>query len=68
MTDIWRSFVVQRILWENEWRLSFHSLTAYQERNAPSLMRDFEDEISGSFYYTDLLTNGVHDEDDRRQS
>jgi hypothetical protein len=47
MTDIWRSFVVQRILWENGWHLSFHASTVYQQRNEHNLMRDFEDEISG---------------------
>lgn len=47
MTDIWRSFVAQRILWENDWRVSFHSATVYQDRNEHNLMRDFEDELSG---------------------
>jgi hypothetical protein len=47
MTDIWRSFVVQRILWENGWRVSFHSSSVYQERNEHVLMRDFEDEVPG---------------------
>lgn len=47
MTDIWRSFVAQRIIWENGWHLSFHSSTVYQQRNEHNLMRDFEDETSG---------------------
>ena len=47
MTDIWRSFVAQRILWENGWRLQFHSSTVYQERNAHDLMRDFAEEVPG---------------------
>ena len=47
MTDIWRSFVAQRIMWECGWRLSFHSSTVYQERNAHDLMRDFADEVPG---------------------
>ncbi|MGD1808726.1 STELLO glycosyltransferase family protein [Dapis sp. BLCC M126] len=47
MTDIWRSFVAQRICWENGWRILFHSPTVYQERNKHNLMRDFEDEVSG---------------------
>jgi hypothetical protein len=47
MTDIWRSFVVQRILWEHQWRLSFRTSTVYQQRNDHSLMRDFEEEIPG---------------------
>lgn len=47
MTDIWRSFVAQRILWANGWRVSFHKATVYQDRNAHDLMRDFEDEVPG---------------------
>lgn len=47
MTDIWRSFVAQRICWENGWRILFYSPTVYQERNEHNLMRDFEDEVSG---------------------
>jgi len=47
MTDIWRSFVVQRICWENDWHVLFHSPTVWQERNMHNLMRDFSDEIVG---------------------
>ena len=47
MTDIWRSFVAQRILWTCGWNLSFHSASVRQERNEHNLMRDFSDEISG---------------------
>lgn len=47
MTDIWRSFVVQRIAWEYDWHILFHSPTVYQERNEHSLLKDFEDELSG---------------------
>ena len=47
MTDIWRSFIAQRILWSCGWRLSFHAATVCQERNEHDLLRDFEDEISG---------------------
>ena len=47
MTDIWRSFVTQRILWTCDWNLSFHNATVYQKRNDHDLMKDFEDEISG---------------------
>ena len=35
MTDIWRSFVAQRIAWENGWQLLFHGPTMEQERNEP---------------------------------
>ncbi len=47
MTDIWRSFIAQRIMWENDWRLQFHSSTVYQERNEHDLMHDFADEVPG---------------------
>jgi hypothetical protein len=47
MTDIWRSFVTQRILWTLNASVSFHSATVYQDRNSHNLLRDFADEISG---------------------
>jgi hypothetical protein len=47
MTDIWRSFVAQRIGWENGWSLLFESSTVRQERNDHNLMRDFKDEVPG---------------------
>ena len=47
MTDIWRSFVAQRLMWEAGWKLSFHQSTVYQERNEHDLMHDFKDEVPG---------------------
>jgi hypothetical protein len=47
MTDIWRSFVAQRIAWTNGWHLLFHGPTVYQERNVHDLMADFADEMLG---------------------
>lgn len=47
MTDIWRSFVAQRIAWENGWHVLFHAATVWQERNEHDLMKDFVDEIPG---------------------
>jgi hypothetical protein len=47
MTDIWRSFVAQRIAWENDWSVLFHEPTVWQERNDHDLMRDFADEVPG---------------------
>ena len=47
MTDIWRSFVAQRIAWTCGWNISFHSATMWQERNVHNLMNDFKDEIPG---------------------
>lgn len=47
MTDIWRSFVAQRIAWANGWSILFHEPTVWQERNEHNLMRDFADEVPG---------------------
>jgi len=47
MTDIWRSFVAQRIAWTCGWEILFHSATVFQERNEHNLMKDFSDEIPG---------------------
>jgi hypothetical protein len=47
MTDIWRSFIAQRIGWTCGWSILFHSSTVRQERNDHSLMKDFDEEISG---------------------
>ena len=47
MTDIWRSFVAQRIAWTYHWNILFHDSTVWQERNDHNLMNDFRDEIVG---------------------
>lgn len=47
MTDIWRSFIAQRISWTNDWAVLFHEPTVWQERNEHNLMRDFKDEVPG---------------------
>jgi len=47
MTDIWRSFIAQRIAWANDWAILFHEPTVWQERNEHNLMRDFRDEVPG---------------------
>lgn len=47
MTDIWRSFVAQRCLWELGLGVVFHAPEVVQDRNEHSLMRDFNDEIPG---------------------
>lgn len=47
MTDIWRSFVAQRIAYLNGWGVLFHNATVFQERNEHSLIRDFEEEVPG---------------------
>lgn len=60
MTDIWRSFVAQRIAWSCGWPILFHQSTVRQERNAHNLMNDFKDEIVGytnNFQLMDALIN-----------
>jgi hypothetical protein len=47
MTDIWRSFIAQRIAWECDWHILFNQSTVWQERNDHNLLKDFEDEIPG---------------------
>lgn len=48
MTDIWRSFVAQKCLWELGDGVTFHSPSeVFQDRNEHDLLKDFEDEIPG---------------------
>lgn len=47
MTDIWRSFVAQRCLWELGYGMVFHSPEVVQERNLHNLLKDFEHEVPG---------------------
>ena len=58
MTDIWRSFVAQRILRENDWAVLFHAPTVSQERNAHDLMRDFADEVPG-YLHNDRIAQAL---------
>jgi hypothetical protein len=56
MTDIWRSFVTQRIAWENGWSVLFKSSDVVQDRNEHSLMRDFKDETPGYLHNREIGT------------
>lgn len=47
MTDIWRSFVAQRCLWQRGLGVVFVAPTVRQERNEHNLLRDFADEVPG---------------------
>jgi len=47
MTDIWRSFIAQRCIWELDLGVVFHGPEVFQKRNAHDLLRDFADEIPG---------------------
>jgi hypothetical protein len=54
MTDIWRSFVAQRIAWENNWSILFYAPTVYQIRNEHDLMKDFSDEVIGYLHNQEI--------------
>jgi hypothetical protein len=58
MTDIWRSFVAQRIAWANDWAVLFHEPTVWQERNEHNLMRDFRDEVPG-YLHNDAIREAL---------
>ena len=47
MTDIWRSFIAQRCLWEMGQGVVFHAPEMYQDRNPHQLLKDFELEVAG---------------------
>jgi hypothetical protein len=55
MTDIWRSFVAQRIAWTCNWPVLFHKATVWQERNVHNLMKDFADEIPGYLHNSAIV-------------
>lgn len=54
MTDIWRSFIAQRIAWENDWFILFEKPTVKQTRNVHNLLKDFKDEIPGYISNKDI--------------
>jgi len=54
MTDIWRSFIAQRIAWLNGWAILFHGPTMIQQRNVHNLLRDFNDEIPGYLHNSEI--------------
>lgn len=56
MTDIWRSFVAQRIAWVNDWALLFHEPNVWQDRNEHDLMRDFRDEVPGYLHNKEICS------------
>jgi hypothetical protein len=47
MTDIWRSFIAQRCVWELGGVVTFHAPEVFQDRNEHDLLRDFQDEVPG---------------------
>jgi hypothetical protein len=55
MTDIWRSFVVQRCLWAQGWRLAYRQASVHQDRNPHDLLKDFEAEVQGYLYNSEIV-------------
>jgi len=55
MTDIWRSFIAQRCLWELGHGIVFHAAEVFQQRNEHDLMRDFKEEIDGYLGNVELV-------------
>jgi hypothetical protein len=55
MTDIWRSFIAQRIAHLNGWSILFHEPTMTQQRNVHNLLCDFEQEIPGYLYNNKIV-------------
>ncbi len=54
MTDIWRSYIAQRIGWNYGWKVLFRKASVYQERNYHNLLNDFELEIDGYLNYSKM--------------
>ena len=55
VTDIWRGYIAQRILWEFDSEVIFSSPSVYQDRNKHDLLRDFKEEIELYTKVDDLL-------------
>ena len=55
MTDIWRSLIAQRCLWENGFGVVFHGPEMKQRRNPHDLINDFDAEISGYLHNREIL-------------
>ena len=47
LTDIWRSFVAQRVLWAMGWSIAFHGAEVHQDRNQHDLLLDLRGEFAG---------------------
>lgn len=57
MSDIWRSFVVQKICWVNGWSILYSNSTVTHRRNDHDLIKDFKDEISGYLQNKKIVNN-----------
>lgn len=57
VTDIWRGYIAQRILWELDSQLIFLSPCLYQKRNRHNLIRDFYEEIDCYLRSEEMINN-----------
>jgi hypothetical protein len=57
LTDIWRSFVAQRIAWECDWYVYFKSPTMKHIRNQHDLLDDFRQEVTGYLHNDEIIQN-----------
>jgi hypothetical protein len=60
MTDIWRSFIAQRCLWEINSNVTFLPASVFQERNEHDLLMDLEQEMPG-YLHNDKIRNLLED-------
>ncbi|XP_022084642.1 probable glycosyltransferase STELLO2 [Acanthaster planci] len=60
VTDIWRSYFTQRLLWDVNLHLAFHSPFVRQERNQHNYMADFDGEMD-LYYKTESLIKFLQD-------
>ena len=56
VSDIWRSYLTSRLLWETEYRIGFSSPFVNQYRNPHSYMKDLEEEKDLYYKVDGLLT------------
>jgi hypothetical protein len=54
MTDIWRSFVAQKVLWTSGEGVVFVAPNVVQERNPHDFFKDFKDEVLGYLHNQEI--------------
>jgi len=68
VSDIWRSYITSRLLWETEYLVGFSSPVVKQYRNPHSYMKDLEDEKDLYYNVDKLLSTLLAWETDAHQS
>jgi len=57
VTDIWRGYIAQRIIWEIDSEMVFISPSVFQKRNIHNFMKDFKDELDLYVKSEDLVNS-----------